>query len=198
LRLKIINYKLYTDRYEKIIEETEWGEVRYYTKKENIYNLEGIKIVRNELNDSIIIDLILNFLTLNNFFIYKKNIYKKLKNYTISYERVDSIENMLYIKFKENVINFFSINFVAQLENFNSYFLIKENFKNVDRILKRIEDINTLKIEPRTDVMEFRDGIYFIKYNTFLQKRQVKDLKTSTLKFYDKNYDTVRKRDPKT
>ena len=197
LKFNIKNYRLYTDRYDEIIEKIEWREIEHYIKKENIYNLTGIKIVKNELSDSIIIDLILNFLTLNNFYIHKNNIYKKLKNYKISYEKIDSIENMLYVKFKENIINFFNVNFIAQFENFNSYFLIKENFKNVEKILKRIEDINTLKIEPKTDVMEFRDGIYFIKYNTFLQKRLINDLKISTLKFYDKNYDTVRKKDPK-
>ena len=44
----------------------------------------------------------LNYLVINNLYIYKGNIYKKIKNYKISYIKFGSIEEVLYDKFQEN------------------------------------------------------------------------------------------------
>lgn len=191
-------YNIYVDRYEEIIEATgKYTEIEYYRRKDDIYNMLGIKIVNNEINESLIIDLMLNYLLLNKLYIYKNDVYKKLKRFEISYEKIDTIEKILYYNFKENVINFFNINFKAQFESFNIYSLMKENFRNIDKILERVKNITSLKINPEIDTMEFRDGIYLIKYNKFIPKKSLNNIELSTLKYYDKNYDTIKRKEPK-
>lgn len=198
LKIVLMVYKIYQDRYEYTPGEKNNGWQETYKKKQNIYNITGIKIVKNEISDSLIIDIMLNYLLMNRLYIYKSNVYKKLEKFNISYERIGSTEEILYYKFKENVIGFFRTKFMAQFENFNIYYLIKENFKNVELILKKVESITSLKISPKMDIMEFKDGIYLIKYNVFILKKYTENLEISTIKCYEKNYDTLRKKSPKT
>jgi hypothetical protein len=49
--------------------------------------------------------------------------------------------------------------------------------------------------------MEFKDGLYFIKYDRFIPRKDLFKFNNlsilSTLKYYDKNYNWVRKNEPK-
>jgi hypothetical protein len=187
---------LYTDRYIDRIGEQGYDGNNRFILKENIYNLHGIRIIDNIINETLIMDLILNYIQLNNFYIFKNNIYKKVRGYKISYELVGDSKEILFNNFNETVIKFFTENFIAQFKGFDIYYLKKVHFKNLDKLFIRVLNTNTHKIEPKFDVMEFRDGIYSIKYNTFIKRCDIHDLDISTLKYYDKSYNWSRQKYP--
>ena len=187
---------LYTNRYIDRSDEKGYDGTNRFILKENIYNLHGIKIIDNTINDALIIDLILNYIQLNNFYIFKNNIYKKVRGYKISYELVGDIKEILFNNFNETVIKFLTENFIAQFRGFDVYYLKKVHFKNLDKLLIRVLSTNTHRIEPSFDVMEFRDGIYSIKYNTFIKSCDLLDTDISTLKYYDKSYNWTRQKYP--
>jgi hypothetical protein len=140
-------------------------------------------------------------MVLNNLFINKNNIYKKLKDSFISYELIGTIEYLLFDNFQNIIIPFFISKFPIHFNNFDFYFLIK-NFKNkMESDILKIKNITNNNIELDFNLMEFKDGIYNISKNTFISK---KDLENDishckdnlcTIKYYDKSYNRVRQKD---
>jgi hypothetical protein len=119
----------------------------------------------------------------------------------VSYRLVGSVEDILYNKFQENVVNFYTNYFEYYFTGFDFNKLITNYFIKSKNLINTIEDITTNRIEPDFSVVEFNDGLYFIKYDRFIPKNDILsldgNLKVSTIKYYDKSYSRIRKREPK-
>ena len=153
-------------------------------------NLSGCKIVNNQLDKSIVVDLILYYILFNGLFVYKNILYKRVENTLISYELVGDVKDILYNNFQENVIMYFINNFPLHFKNFNFHYIIKKFLKTNENLIESIMDLTTNKIKPDYSILEFNDGLYFINFDKFIPKYKLKnyDLKVSTLKYYDKTF----------
>ena len=167
-----------------------------------IYDFIGIKLNKNEIVQELFLDLVSNYMVLNNLFINKNNIYKKLKDSFISYELIGTIEYLLFDNFQNIIIPFFTSKFPIHFNNFDFYFLIK-NFKNkMESDILKIKNITNNNIELDFNLMEFKDGIYNISRNTFISKKDLENnishckYNLCTIKYYDKSYNRVRQDKP--
>jgi hypothetical protein len=204
--------KIYViEKYHETVFMSNLGNVIYYYLQINctielllnnnsstVNNLCGIKLSFNKINQGTLINILQYYLILNNYFIYKNEIYVKIKNTKISYKLLGPIKEILYDNFQENVIKFFLLNYENYFKGFDFNFLVKTYFINSKNIIESIKDISTQKINPDFSLMEFIDGIYSIKYDRFFPNRD--DLffnnNISTIKFYEKRYSWVRRSKP--
>lgn len=164
-------------------------------------NLCGIVLNDNTLNQRTLINLIQYFLILKEYYLYNGNIYTKIENSLISYRLVGSVEEILYNKFQENIVVFFTSNFEYYFLGFDFNRLITNYIHKSKNIINSIIDVTTNRINLDFSVIEFRDGIYFIKYDRFIPKKELKkienNLMINTIKYYDKKYNTIRRKEPK-
>ena len=131
-----------------------------------IYDFIGIKLNKNEVVQELFLDLVINYTVLNNLFINKNSIYKKLKDPFISYELIGTIEHILFDNFQNIIVPFFVGKFPIHFNNFDFYFLIK-NFKNkMKSDILKIKNIMDNNRKLDFNLMEFKD----IKYNRFKEK----------------------------
>ena len=162
--------------------------------------INGIKLTNNRIDQRVLINLLQYYLILNNYYIYNENIYEKIKESYISYRLIGSIEDILYNKFQENVVKFFLTSFNCYFDNFDFNYLVVNYFIKSKNTIENLIDIITNKIKPDFSLMEFTDGIYSIKYNTFIQINQVKKNKEinnkHTIKYYKKSFNWVRQNKP--
>jgi hypothetical protein len=158
-------------------------------------NVIGIKLMHNKLNREVLLNILQYYLVLNNYFIYKNDIYKKVDNYLISYQFIGGVKETLYDHFHKNVIKFFTLNYFHYFDGFNfEYLLTKYLLKHKNDIVNLVE-ISTQRIDPDFSLIEFTDGIYSIKYDMFFPKSENKifNEKTSTVKYYNKSYNRVKR-----
>jgi len=150
-------------------------------------NIKGIKLNKNELNENIFIDLILNYLILKKYFIYNNNIYQKIENTLISYKKIGSIKKIIFDNFENNVVLYFTEMFPCQFIGFDFYYLTK-TFKNkMEYNILKIKNLTTNKITLNFSYLEFNDGIYNLMDNKFIQKKNFIDFNNlSTTKYYNK------------
>ena len=166
--------------------------------KEEIVNLNGVKITNNIINQTILIDLLHYYLILNEYYIYNDNIYSKVKESVISYKLEGPLKNILYDNFQENVVNYYINNFAAYFKGFDFSYLLKNYFIKSKSVIESIRDISTQRINPDFGLIEFTDGVYSIKYDRFFSKasNRVFSKKISTIKYYNKSYSRVRRDKP--
>jgi hypothetical protein len=172
----------------------------FFNEQLDMYlNLEGIMLKNNDINENIIIDLILNFLKIKNYFIYNDDVYSKIENTLISYEKIDSVKEIFFNKFEVNVVSFFTEYFPCQFDGFDFYYLIK-TFKNkMEWCIDKIKNLTTNKIKLNFSFLEFTDGIYDIENNNFIHSNDfINVLHICTIKYYNKSYSSVRQAKPKT
>lgn len=158
----------------------------------------GIKLDKNEFNENLIVDLICNYMYLNKLYLNNNNVYKKIKNSEISYEKLGSINDLFFEDFQNTIIPFYTINFPIQFEGFDFYSLMK-NFKlKMENNILKIKLISNNKINFNFNVMEFTDGVYDLKNNLFIKKNEVFLWKNeiSTLKYYNQSYGRIRQDKP--
>ena len=159
-------------------------------------NIKGIMLNKNELDENIFIDLILNYLILKKYFIYNESIYEKIDNMLIAYKKIGTLKEILFDKFENNVVLFFTETFPCQFKGFDFYFLIK-TFKNkMESNILKIKNLTTNKIRLDFFYLEFNDGIYDIKNNKFILKNNFKEFGSATVKWYNKSYNHVRQIQP--
>ena len=160
-----------------------------YDEKE-LNEFDGCKILKNSIEKETVIDLILYYIQFNQLYIYKNNVYKKIKDSFISYHKVGSVRDELYINLQQKIIPFFIKKFPLHFKNFDFYMLVKKFLKCNEKIVEEIYDLTTNRIEPDFSLLEFKDGVYSIKYNKFIPKKMIEPeyLKLSTIKYYDKTY----------
>jgi hypothetical protein len=162
--------------------------------------INGIKITYNKIDQRTLINILQYYLILNEYYLYDNIIYERIKDTEISYKEVGTIENVLYEKFQENVVKFFLINFNSYFNSFDFNYVLVNYFIKSKNIIENLIDITTNKIILDFSLMEFTDGIYSIKYNTFINKNQIKniDIKNKyTIKYYNKSFNRIRQDKPK-
>ena len=159
----------------------------------------GIKIVNNKLDQRVLINLLQYYLILNKYYIYNDNIYVKVENTKISYRVIGSLIDVLYNKFQENVVVFFSTKFEFYFSGFDFNYLLKNFFIKSKGIIESIKDISTQRIEPNFGLIEFKDGIYSIEYDRFFSNKEDYNFsdRISTIKYYNRSYNWVRQNEPK-
>ena len=168
----------------------------HYNGINKVDTFQGIVLNKNCVTEYIFIDLIQYYLILNDLYVYNREVYLRVKDYSISYVKSGTVKDLLYEKFQENIIPYFIKNFPCQFIGFDFYFLIK-TFKNKmqDNILK-IQNLTTNKINLDFNYMEFSDGVYDIKNNKFFAKNSLHLMSICTIKYYYKTYQSVRKNKP--
>jgi hypothetical protein len=139
----------------------------FFEQPEQNLNLSGIILKKNELNENILIDLILNYFILNKMFIYNDNIYTKIENTLISYKKIGTIKEIVFDNFENNLILFFNQNYPCQSIGLDFYYLLK-TFKNkMENNILKIKNLTTNKINLNFSFLEFNDGVYDIQNNKF-------------------------------
>lgn len=168
--------------------KTETAGFSYEELELNEFN--GCKIIKNSLEKETIIDLALYYIMFNKLYIYKNHIYRKIDNSLISYEKIDTVKNEIYNNFKEKVIPFFIKKFPLHFTNFDFYSLIKKYLKTNEKLIEEIWDLTSNRIEPDFSLLEFKDGVYSIKYNKFIPKKFSNKFpkEFATIKYYNKTF----------
>jgi hypothetical protein len=164
----------------------------------NLKNIKGIRLIYNKIDQRTLINLLQYYLILNNYYIYKDNIYTKIKNSLISYKLIGSVTDVLYNKFNENVISYYISNLEYYFKSLDFGYLLDTFFIKSKNIIENIKDISTQRIEPNFSLIEFSDGIYSIKYDRFFSKNKFSNIniKMCTIKYYDKTYNSTRRLKP--
>jgi hypothetical protein len=162
-------------------------------------NFIGIKIVNNKIDYTTLISLLQYYLILNDYYIYNDNIYKKIKESKISYKCVGSLTDVLYNKFQENVVFYYITNFELYFKGFDFNYLLNNYFIKSKTIIESLKDISSQRIEPDFGLIEFTDGVYSIKYDRFFcnKNNYIFNKQISTIKYYNKSYQRIRKNKPK-
>jgi hypothetical protein len=177
--------------------------IGYFTKfnisGEIFIYLSGIRLIYNKIDQRTLLNILQYYLILNDYFIYNENIYVKIKYSKISYKLIGSIKEVLYDRFQENVVKFYLIYLNGYFEGFDFNYLMDTYFIKTKSIIENIKDISTQRIEPDFGLIEFNDGIYSIKYDRFFSNKDNYNFsnKISTIKYYNKAYNWVRKCKPK-
>jgi hypothetical protein len=186
------NFKIEKDKtnFDSYSEALSIGLLYPFNSPDPMYlNLEGIVLNKNELNENIIIDLILNYLKLNKLFIHNDYLYSKIENTLISYKRIGSVKEILFDQFETNIIPFFTENFPCQFDGFDFYYLIKTYKNKMESNIDKIKNISTNKITLNFSFLEFTDGIYDIQNNNFIFKNNfINSSNTCTIKYYKQAY----------
>lgn len=172
-----------------------------YIKSLDVLDLfNGIKIVNNKIDQRLLINLLQYYLILNKYYIYNDSVYRKIENTKISYIYIGGLVDILYNKFQENVIVYFTTNFEYYFRGFDFSYLLDVYFVKTKYIIEAIKDISTQRIEPDFGLIEFIDGIYSIRYDRFFSNKKNYNFsnKVSTIKYFNKSYNWVRQNEPKT
>jgi hypothetical protein len=138
---------------------------------------------------------------INKLYIYKNDIYQKIENTLISYNKLGSIKELLFADFQNTILNFFISEFTIHFNNFDFYFLVKSFKLKMENNVLKVQLIANNKINFTFSLMEFNDGIYDIKNNIFIKRDScnfVKFIKNNekTIKYYDKSYQRIRQNKP--
>lgn len=170
----------------------------YLTNNSVLKSFFGIKITFNKIDQRTLINVLQYYLILNDYYLYKNNIYVKIKESKISYKLVGGIKEILYDKFQENVVLYFIKNFNNYFRGFDFSYLMDIYFIKNKSIIESIKDISTQRIEPNFGLIEFIDGVYSIKYDRFFSNKKNYRFpnKVCTIKFYNKSYSHVRQNKP--
>jgi hypothetical protein len=153
------------------------------------------------MNENLIIDLICNYMYINDLYIYKENVYKKVLKSLISYEKLGSIKELFFDGFQNIIVNYFINNFPIHFNDFDFYFLIRCFKLKMENNILKVKAVANNTIEFDFSIMEFSDGIYDISNNIFINKDQnhfdlyIKQNK-KTIKYYNKCYNRVRQDKP--
>ena len=173
---------------------------QYKLKLGPVGYMHGIKLTYNKIDQRTLINILQYYLILNEYYIYKNGIYVKIKNSMISYKLVGSIIEVLYDKFQENVVLYYTSNFKYYFRGFDFNYLLTTYFVKTKYIIEVIRDISTQRIAPDFSLIEFSDGVYSIKCDRFIPNKgdnKIFNNKISTIKFYDKSYSRTRQSKPK-
>jgi len=110
---------------------------------------------------------------LNKLYIYNDYVYHKIPEFYISYKKKYSLLEF-YEQF-DNIALFFQNNFKTQFDNFNFYQLKIDFLLNVDlkEKLKHLSLLFSNKIQLNFNLIEFSDGIFNLKKNQFLKKKDI-------------------------
>ena len=173
----------------------------YMQKLTAIDTFTGTKLINNKINNNILIKLLKYYLVFNEYYIDAYNIYVKIKETMISYKYVEGLKTHMYNNFLKNVKIFYINNFSNYFNGFDfdnlcDMFLIKT--KNT---IESLEVLSENIIKPTFSILEFNDGLYFIKYDKFLEKKNlnINILKNlTTTKYYNKSFEWVRQVKPTT
>lgn len=138
----------------------------------NLQTLQPIQIQDNFLNDSVLLDLLTQYLVLSNYFFYENNFYRKLPETSNSFELIESCTTYFLTKFWE-IVDFFKKNFPCNFFQLDFYYLYKKELKVIDKVMARVKNITKCRIVIRADLIEFRDGIYCFSSNTLLSKNLI-------------------------
>ena len=157
---------------------------------------KGVVLNKNELNENIFIDLILNYLYLKEYFIYNDNIYSKIDNTLISYKKLGTIKEIIFEEFEINIILYFTQTFPCQFTGFDFYFLIKTYKNQMENNILKIKNLTTNKINLNFSYLEFNDGVYSIEHNTFYKKDYFSIKNITTVKYYNKSFNRIRQNKP--
>lgn len=170
----------------------------FLSKNSIIKDIYGVKITYNKIDQRTLINLIQYYLILNEYYIYNDNIYEKIKESKISYRYLGKLVDILYEKFQENIIQYFIKNFDGYFKGFDFSYLMDVYFVKNKNIIESIKDISIQRIEPNFGLIEFNDGIYSIKYDRFFSNKDfyIFPNNLSTIKYYNKSYNWVRKNKP--
>lgn len=163
-----------------------------------IEDLNGIRLTHNRVDQRTLINILQYYLILNNYYIYNDNIYMKIKDSKISYTLVGSITEVLYVKFQDNVVKYFIMNFNNYFRGFDFSYLTDTHFVKTKSVIESIKDISTQRIEPDFGLIELKDGIYSIKYNRFFYNKDNHKFNSSvaTIKYYGMSYSSVKQKKP--
>jgi hypothetical protein len=85
-----------------------------------------------------------------------------------------------------------------QFKYLNYQYLKNQFLVNMDNKIEKISMTINNKIKPKYDIIEFIDGIYFIKFDKFIKKEKLKnienlDKKIATTKYYNCTYHNLKK-----
>lgn len=123
----------------------------------------------------------------NKLYIYNNYIYAKVPNFFISYEKKYSLIEF-YEKF-DDIILFFQNKFKTQFNNFNFYQL-KVDFLLTTDLKEKLKNLPLLfnnKIQLNFNLIEFSDGIFNLKKNQFLKKKDIL-VHINNVKLKNENY----------
>jgi len=162
--------------------------------------LYGVMLNHNKLEEDTILYLCRYYLILNDIYLENDNIYKKIKGLLISYEYVGTVKEVLYDNFVRNVVLFYMKEFEYYFKGFNfdyltNKFLIKNKYP-----IKSLGLLTNNKIKLNFGLIEFKDGVYSIKYNRFFPKNGLDrnfSSRIATVKYYDIKWNTARQTKPK-
>lgn len=144
-------------------------------------------------NTQTVLSFWLYYLLLNNLSIYNNYLFQKLDNYCISYKKYKKI-TFLYNSFNSKIFPFFLKEFKMHFENFDLYNFSISSFIKSEDLITKLKEITSNKIDPNFNILEFTDGIYYIKLNKFIPKKEflrlhnAKKHKLATLKYYNKTF----------
>ena len=155
-------------------------------------HLHGIQIERNRnviLNSTyLMLYYISLYFQLKEMFLYKGGLYKKIPNTLFSYEYLG---DLIYLQ--NNLLSF-----LIELGNFLPSITIKSILKlytiHMKEIIKLTHETSLCnKREINFNILEFKDCIYFAKYNKFIMKDELKqrNLNILTIRYYPYTYNKI-------
>lgn len=187
----------YQDYFSELIEYSNFYDLKLagFTKKKQDEEILGLKKTENKFSNNTIVYIWNFYLTINNFYYFNSDFYKKTPKTLISFEKVFD-KHFLVSEF-DKIAKYLIINIPTQFKYLNFYFLKNQFLTNIDNKLDKIEITAINKIKPNHDLIEFIDGIYFIKFNKFLKKEQIQDIedldkKMNTIKYFNKTYHNLK------
>lgn len=162
--------------------------VKKIEEMEGKYNVKEIKGVQSNKEEEIVVNMWLYYLILNNMYLYRGDIFKKIDNTSISFIKITAITSLID-NFIEFVFTFFLKNFPLHFFEYPIEGVIKKMLFFKSLKIENLENITTNKIKINYTLMEFKDGIYDIKNNKFLPKNsELKVNNIGTVKYYNKTY----------
>jgi len=163
---------------------------RQYVRYGKHYNLKGMKIISKDLNIIKMVYFLSLYFQLHDMFIHKGNVYKKILNTYISYEYLGNLNYLKenYLLLMKELSNHIKL---VDYKELCFHFVLHS-----DWVIKSFLKFNYLnKKELHFDILEFKDGIYFARYDKFICKYGQKNYDLSqlsgkifTIRYYDSYY----------